>query len=183
VSRVIAGVAGGRRLVMPSGAGTRPTTDRAREGLFSTIASLLGGLSGRSFLDLYAGSGAVGLEAASRGAGPVVLVERDQRALRALRMNVTRLALTGVTVRAEAVARFLAEAPEEAFDVVFADPPYAEPVEPDQARLVAGGGLVPDALVCVERASRGEPPAWPDGLEPLRSRRYGDSTLWYGRAL
>jgi 16S rRNA (guanine966-N2)-methyltransferase len=182
MSRVIGGVAGGRHLAVPSGSGTRPTSDRTREGLFSTITSLLGDLSGRSFLDLYAGSGAVGLEAASRGATRVVLVERDRTALRALRANVAELALPGVSVQPVPVARYLGGLPDLGFEVVFADPPYAAPIDADLVALTTGW-LAPQALVCVERASRDRPLGWPPGIEALRSRRYGDSTLWYGRAL
>jgi 16S rRNA (guanine966-N2)-methyltransferase len=182
MSRIIAGTAGGRRLTMPPGAATRPTSERAREGLFSTLASVLGSLVAAPFLDLYAGSGAVGLEAASRGAGPVTLVESDHKALRALRANVEALELPGITVREGAVGQFLAGEPTATFQVVFADPPYSQPVNADLERLVAAGWLAPDALVCLERASRDAPIAWPDGLVEVRSRRYGDTTLWYGRA-
>jgi 16S rRNA (guanine966-N2)-methyltransferase len=167
---------------MPGGANTRPTADRTREGLFSTIESLLGTLVDRSFLDLYAGSGAVGLEAASRGAAPVVLVERDQRTLKVLRDNVASLGLAAVSVRAQAVSTVLAGDPGVGFDIVFADPPYADPIDPVLEALVAGSWVGPDALICLERATRAEPPTWPDGIALVKSRRYGDSTLWYGRA-
>src|SRR5436309_11482642 len=113
MSRIVGGVAGGRRLVLPKGRSTRPTPDRVREGLFSSLG---GDLSGRSFLDLYAGSGAVGLEAASRGAAPVLLVERDPKAVRAVRDNVASLGLADVAVRAEDVNRFLRE-PATPYDV------------------------------------------------------------------
>jgi 16S rRNA (guanine966-N2)-methyltransferase len=189
VSRIIAGVAGGRRLRMPAGATTRPTADRAREGLFSTVTSLCGDVGELSFLDLYAGSGAVGLEAASRGARRVDLVERDPAALRVLRANVDTLALPGVQVHPIAVERFLERpagssldtASGSGFDIVFLDPPYAERVEAVLASLAAGAWLSADAVVCVERASRDADIAWPGGLEPLRTRRYGESTLCYGR--
>lgn len=181
MSRIIAGVAGGRTLVVPTGSSTRPTADRAREGLFSTLSSLLGSIDGIRFLDLYAGSGAVGLEAASRGAGSVVLVERDAKALRAIRANVESLGLPGVTVRAESVVGLLDGEPGEGFDVVFADPPYADPIGPVLSELARGRWLPPGGIVCAERASRDAPPPWPDGLEGLRSRRYGEATLWYGR--
>jgi 16S rRNA (guanine966-N2)-methyltransferase len=187
VSRIIAGIAGGRRLVMPAGSGTRPTADRAREGLFSTLTSLHGSLSGASFLDLYAGSGAVGLEAASRGAGPVVLVERDPKALRAVRANVDTLGFVNaagravVTVRAEPVERVLGVPPVTAYDVVFVDPPYATPVAPVLVRLVEAGWLADQGVVCVERTTRGPALTWPDGIEAAQSRRYGEATLWYGR--
>jgi 16S rRNA (guanine966-N2)-methyltransferase len=180
MSRVIAGAAGGRRLATPGGRGTRPTSDRTREGLFSTLQSLIGDLAGASFLDLYAGSGAVGLEAASRGADRVTLVERDAKAARVIRGNVSALKATNVTVVEASVARFLAS-DASPYDVVFIDPPYADPVA-DTLSALATGWLAADAVVCVERATRDSAPTWPDGIETLRSRRYGDSTLWYGRA-
>jgi 16S rRNA (guanine966-N2)-methyltransferase len=181
MSRIIAGAARGRRLVMPGGDTTRPTAERAREGLFSTLTSLRGSLDGATFLDLYAGSGAVGLEAASRGASRVVLVERDPTALRALRANVDALGLDAVESRAAPVERFLATSPSARFDIAFLDPPYADPVDAIVAMLVSGDWLSPDAVVVVERARRGDEPQWPAGLDPLRSRRYGEATLWYGR--
>ena len=178
MSRIIGGVAGGRRLSMPKGQATRPTSDRVREGLFSSLG---GDLTGRTFLDLYAGSGAVGLEAASRGATTVFLVERDARAVVVLRSNAAAVGLPNVVVRAENVARFLAEPLVTAFDVVFLDPPYADPVADVLTQLVDRGWLAPDGVVVVERATRDRPPQWPPGLVEDRSRRYGDSTLWYGR--
>lgn len=175
MTRVIGGSAGGRRLAMPRGRSTRPTADRVREGLFSALG---GDLSGRSFLDLYAGSGAVGLEAASRGAAPVVLVERDAAAITALRGNVKTLGLADVHVQGMAVSRFLAEAPTT-FDIVFIDPPYADPVDETLVRVAPL--LNPSAVIVVERATRSDAPRWPAGIEADRSRRYGDTTLWYGR--
>jgi 16S rRNA (guanine966-N2)-methyltransferase len=181
VSRIIAGVAGGRRIVTPPGASTRPTSDRAREGLFSTLTSLRGSLDGAAFLDLYAGSGAVGLEALSRGAATVVLVERGSRAIAALRANVDALGLAGAQITADAVERFLAGRASRSFDVVFADPPYAEDIEDLLTRITRGGWLADGAVIVVERASRGPEPGWPAGVEAIRSRRYGEATLWYGR--
>ncbi|MFH0519162.1 16S rRNA (guanine(966)-N(2))-methyltransferase RsmD [Streptomyces sp. M41] len=187
MTRVIAGAAGGRRLAVPPGTGTRPTSDRAREGLFSTWQSLLGGpLDGERVLDLYAGSGAVGLEALSRGAGHTLLVEADARAARVIRENVKSLGLPGAEVRsgkAEQIIR--TPAPAEPYDLVFLDPPYA--VSDDDLReilltLRSGGWLAPDALVTVERSTRGGEFRWPDGFEGLRARRYGEGTFWYGRA-
>jgi 16S rRNA (guanine966-N2)-methyltransferase len=182
MSRVIAGSARGRRLVMPAGESTRPTAARAREGLFSTLAALAGDVEGRAFLDLYAGSGAVGLEAASRGAAPVLLVERAPEALRAMAANMDALGLPDVQRRAEDVARVLAQPAPLGFDLVFLDPPYSRPVADDLARLAAGGWLAADAIVCVERATREKAPPWPAGYEALRARKYGEGTLWYGRA-
>jgi 16S rRNA (guanine966-N2)-methyltransferase len=166
---------------MPAGQATRPTADRAREGLFSSLTSLRGSLEGASFLDLYAGSGAVGLEAASRGATRVLLVERDLKALRALRANIDTLGLDGVECRGEPVERVLAAPAAAPFEVVFLDPPYADPVEDCLQRIVAGNWLAADGVVVVERASRDQQPGWPAGVEPVRSRRYGEATLWYGR--
>jgi 16S rRNA (guanine966-N2)-methyltransferase len=181
VARLISGTAGGRRLATPPGRGTRPTSDRTREGLFSSLVSLTGGLDGRSFLDLYAGSGAVGLEAASRGAARATLVERDSKAARIIRANIEALAASHVELVESSVERFLAGEPM-AYEVVFLDPPYADPIAGVLDLLRSGAWLVPGAIVCVERASRDLSLSWPSGIEELRSRRYGDSALWYGRA-
>jgi 16S rRNA (guanine966-N2)-methyltransferase len=167
---------------MPTGTATRPTSDRTREGLFSTLTSLRGELHRASFLDLYAGSGAVGLEAASRGARRVVLVERDAKALRAIRDNVRTLGLPGVDVVDQKVESLVAGTPDAAFDLVFLDPPYADSVGAVLDRLVGGGWLADEAIVCVERATRDGVLQWPPGIDPVQSRKYGDSTLWYGRA-
>lgn len=178
MTRIVGGVAGGRRIVVPDGRGTRPTSERAREGLFSSLG---GELTGRSFLDLYAGSGAVGLEAASRGAAPVVLVEKSPVAARVVTANVQALGLPGVEVRRADAARLVASPSEASYDVVFLDPPYAEPVAAVLAALVDNGWLAPGAVVVVERATRSGELSWPPGVRADRSRRYGDSTLWYGR--
>jgi 16S rRNA (guanine966-N2)-methyltransferase len=184
VARVIAGEAGGRRLAVPAGRDTRPTSDRAREGLFATISSMLGSLDGMRVLDLYAGSGAIGLEALSRGAGHVLLVESGARAARVIAQNIEAIGLPGAVLAAERVERVLARGPEQGpYDVVFADPPYAL-ADADVARvlsLLAGQGwLAPGALVIVERATRSGPVNWPDGFVPDRARRYGEATFWYG---
>ncbi|MFF9866841.1 MULTISPECIES: 16S rRNA (guanine(966)-N(2))-methyltransferase RsmD [unclassified Streptomyces] len=186
MTRVIAGVAGGRRLAVPPGNGTRPTSDRAREGLFSTWEALLGTLDGIRIADLYAGSGAVGLEALSRGAAHALLVEADGRAARTVRENVRGLGLPGAEIRtAKAEQIVTGPAPEQPYDVVFLDPPYAV-TDDDLGEILltlrAKGWLAADALVTVERSTRGGRFAWPDGFEPLRSRRYGEGTFWYGRA-
>ncbi|MBO8201903.1 16S rRNA (guanine(966)-N(2))-methyltransferase RsmD [Streptomyces smyrnaeus] len=189
MTRVIAGAAGGRRLAVPPGTGTRPTSDRAREGLFSSWESQLGGAAGWQglrVLDLYAGSGAVGLEALSRGAARTLLVEADPRAVRTLKENVRAVGLSGAEVRSGKASQILAgEPPEHPFDLVFLDPPYA--VTDDELRetlltLRAKDWLAPGALATVERSTRGGDFRWPEGFEGLRSRRYGEGTLWYGRA-
>ncbi|MER6171572.1 16S rRNA (guanine(966)-N(2))-methyltransferase RsmD [Streptosporangium sp. NPDC001681] len=188
MSRVIAGSAGGRRLAVPPGRGTRPTSDRAREGIFSTVGSLIGPLEGCRVLDLYAGSGALGLEALSRGAARVLLVESDARAIRTIRQNVTSLGLPGAEVAADRVERLLARGigdTGEPYDLVLADPPYAlgdEEVGTVLELLRDRGWLAEDALVAVERESRGRDLRWPEGYEEERVRRYGEASVWYGRA-
>ena len=181
MTRIVGGMAGGRRLVMPQGRHTRPTSERTREGLFSALEAAHRTLHGRAFLDLYAGSGAVGLEAASRGSAPVLLVEHAPGALAALRSNVAALALAHVDVVADQVERVLARPAPQQFDIVFLDPPYADPVEPALQLLIDNGWLADDATVVVERATRTGAPTWPADLSEDRARRYGDSTLWYGR--
>ncbi len=181
VTRIIAGTARGRRLAVPSG-GARPTTDRVRESMFASLDHMLGGFVGARVLDLFAGSGALGLEAASRGAAAVVLVERDRPSAAVARTNAETLGLPGVRVVAASVAAHLAGQPEP-FDLVLADPPYAMPapeVEAFLARLT-GGWLAPDSVVMVERATRGGGFAWPPGLVAWRQRAYGATTLWYGQ--
>ncbi|GII62008.1 DNA methylase [Sphaerisporangium krabiense] len=185
MTRVIAGTAGGRRISVPPGRGTRPTSDRAREGLFSTVGSLLGPLDGARVLDLYAGSGAVGLEALSRGAAHALLVESDAKAIRTIRANIASLGLPGAVVAGDKVERLLSGACPEAYDFVFADPPYAvadEVVLEVLERLRDNGWLARDALVAVERESRGKDLVWPSGYEEQRVRRYGEASVWYGRA-
>ena len=187
MTRIVAGSLGGRRLVVPPGSATRPTSDRAREGLFSTWQSLLGGpLEGKRVLDLYAGSGAVGLEALSRGAGHALLVEADARAVRTVRENVKSLGLPGAEVRAGKAEQIIqAPAPTTPYDIVFLDPPYAVS-DHDLGEILltlrAGGWLSDEALVTVERSTRGGAFRWPEGFRALRARRYGEGTFWYGRA-
>ncbi|MGA5562999.1 16S rRNA (guanine(966)-N(2))-methyltransferase RsmD [Streptomyces platensis] len=186
MTRVIAGTAGGRRLAVPPGNGTRPTSDRAREGMLSTWESLDGPMTGARVLDLYGGSGAVGLEALSRGAAHVLLVEADARAVRTIRDNVRTVGLPGVEVRAgKAEQTAAAPPPGEPYDIVFLDPPYvvtdAELCE-ILITLRGQGWFAEQALVTVERSTRGGTFPWPDGFEAIKARRYGEGTLWYGRA-
>jgi len=185
VTRIISGTAGGRRIRTPSGEATRPTTDRVREALFSAVDSALGSLTGLRFLDVYAGSGAVGLEARSRGAGVVTLVEHDRRTAALVRDNVRTLGFSGVEVLVAPADRALAHPPRAPYDVAFLDPPYAVPVTDVVAVLGLlrdHGWLSPDALVVVERSSRGDALAWPEGFSEERRRSYGETVLWYGRA-
>ena len=186
MTRIIAGAAKGRRLAVPPGTGTRPTSDRGREGLFASLVSMRGSLRQARVLDLYAGSGAVGLEALSRGAERVIFVESDPRAAGIIRANIETVGLPGASVKTSAVARVLTRGPAEPpFDLVVADPPYAAGEEEITAMLVAltrHGWLAPGALVTVERATRSAPLTWPPGYVPYRSRRYGEATFWYGHA-
>jgi 16S rRNA (guanine(966)-N(2))-methyltransferase RsmD len=186
VTRIVAGTWGGRRIAAPAGPHTRPTSDRVREALFSALDSLTD-IHGARFADLYAGSGAVGLEALSRGADHVLLVESDARAARVIRENIARLdAAPGATLRSAPVEQVLAAGPPDGtpYDIVFADPPYAvlaKEIETMLAALVDGGWLATDAVVVLERSSRGPGPTRVEGITEVRSRRYGETTLWYGR--
>jgi 16S rRNA (guanine966-N2)-methyltransferase len=185
VTRIIAGAHGGRRLAAPAGATTRPTSDRVREAFFSALESMTD-LTDARVADLFAGSGAIGLEAISRGAAYALLVESDARAARVIRDNIVSLRV-GAAARLVTgkVAQVVAAPPEGGpFDVVFADPPYAvtgAELTEMQEMLLAGGWLAPDAVVIVERATRGGALTWVDGITAERSRRYGETTLWYGR--
>jgi 16S rRNA (guanine966-N2)-methyltransferase len=185
VTRIIGGSAGGRRIKAPAGERTRPTSDRVREALFSSLDAELGSLAGLRFLDLYAGSGAVGLEARSRGAGVVTLVEQDRRTASLIRDNLRTLGFNQVEVVAGSVARVLAGPPRAPYDVVFLDPPYdlaTADVVADLAALVGHGWLAEGAVVVVERSTRSSGPEWPEGLVAARSKKYGETTLWYGHA-
>jgi 16S rRNA (guanine966-N2)-methyltransferase len=189
MTRIIAGVHGGRKLSAPAGAQTRPTSDRVREAFFSTLESMTD-LSGARFVDLFAGSGAVGLEALSRGASTTLLVESDSKAAKTIRDNIVTLRVGPVARLVTAkVEQVLAAEPEGgAYDVVFADPPYAvgdQDVTELQQALVDHGWLAPGAVVVLERSTRtavrGTPLTWVDGITADRSKRYGETTLWYGR--
>jgi 16S rRNA (guanine966-N2)-methyltransferase len=183
MTRIVAGRARGRQLAVPA-KGTRPTSDRAREGLFNTLAGLVD-LTDARVADLFAGTGAVGLEALSRGAGQVTLVESDKYVSSILKRNVDAVGLPGAVVLHSTVESFLiavgADAP---FDLIFADPPYALGDAPLAGLLQSISDVrwaAPGALVVIERPARGEGPRWPDVIEPLKHRRYGEGVLWYGR--
>ena len=186
MTRIIGGSAGGRRLATPRGAATRPTSDRVREALFSAIESWCGSLHGLRFLDLYAGSGAVGLEAWSRGAGVVTLVESDRRTAALIVDNARTIGFPKANVVAAGVAATLRKPPSAPYDVAFLDPPYPlgeDDLAGDLASLADHGWLVPGALVVVERSARSPEPTWPDLLTDTRSKRYGETTLWYAEAV
>ncbi|WP_020574811.1 16S rRNA (guanine(966)-N(2))-methyltransferase RsmD [Actinopolymorpha alba] len=187
MSRIVAGQARGRRLAVPEGRDTRPTSDRVREALFASLEADLGDLDGHRVLDLYAGSGAVGIEALSRGAGAVVLVEASRRVAGLIRQNLRTIGLPGGSVLVGKVERLVSDPPpaDLPFDVVFLDPPYAmtdEAVRGVLGRLREHHWLATDAVVVLERSTRTGEFAWPDGFVADRMRRYGDTALWYGRA-
>lgn len=181
MTRIVAGSAGGRRLAVPKGDATRPTSERVREAVFSALEAR-GAIRGARVLDLYAGSGALGLEAASRGAASVVLVESARAAVEAARRNVTDLALLHrVSVVLSSVERYLAASPTGPADLVLLDPPYAvrEPELGAVLTALAGPGWLRDgALVVVERSSRSPEPTWPAGLARSAVRRYGETAVW-----
>ena len=175
---------------MPPGAGTRPTTDRVREALFSALAAWAGtaavaaeaSLADLAFCDLYAGSGAVGLEAASRGAGPVLLVESDRRTAQVIRRNAAdlRLAVQINTVRVE---HMLAEPAATGYDIVFADPPYerdSAAVTGELALIVQHQWVSATGLIVVERSRRTPAVVWPGVVTNNWTRAYGETVLYYG---
>ncbi|WP_026929549.1 16S rRNA (guanine(966)-N(2))-methyltransferase RsmD [Glycomyces tenuis] len=185
MTRIIAGALKGRRLATPPGDRTRPTSDRVREALFNSLAPG-GDLEGLRFADLYAGSGAVGIEAVSRGAEHALFVESHPLTAKLLRRNITELAVEDCLVVSAPVEKALASAPQEPYDIVFADPPYAVT---DQAiaamleALVEHDWLAPDADVVVERAGRDASVPWPAKIAEDRVRRYGTTALCYGHRL
>jgi 16S rRNA (guanine966-N2)-methyltransferase len=186
--RIVAGKAGGRRLAVPPH-GTRPTSDLVREAVFSALQARRD-LEGARVLDLYAGSGALGLEALSRGAAYVRFVESDRRVAAVLRRNVETLGLggwngTAAQVSTADVPTVLRGDPGLPYDVVLADPPYAlddGAVGGVLSALADGGWLAPAALVVVERPVTARTPAWPEGVRALTHRRYGDTVVYYGCA-
>ena len=188
MSRIISGSAKGRRIATPKGANTRPTTDRTREALFSALVSWFDAteaepgrqLAEIAVLDLYAGSGAVGLEAASRGAAPVVLVEADRPTAKLIEANARDLGLH-VEVRTGR-AETLGISPGRGFDLVFLDPPYGVPTKDVEALLgsLPAAALAPRGLVVVERSTRDPAPQWPDAFTDTWEKAYGETTLYYG---
>ena len=178
MTRIVAGAAGGRRLAVPP-RGTRPTTDRVREALFNVL-TVRRDFDGLRVLDLYAGSGALGLEALSRGAASVLFVDSDRRAAEVIGRNIEVVGLPGATVRRGTVATVLAAGAPEPMDLVLADPPYelaSAEVDHVLASLVRDGWVDSGSVVVVERRSSAPAPAWPQGWSVWPPRRYGDSRL------
>lgn len=183
--RIIAGFAKGRNLISPVGA-TRPTSDRAREALFSTLESEFGSMHDLSFLDLYCGSGAVGVEALSRGSAIVTGIDNDEKATSVARQNFQLIEkITGIgtySVVTMSVGKFLDKQADFPFDVVFFDPPYELPnneIEKNLSALVRNSFLKPSSVVAIERDSKARPIAWPEGLMEVKVRKYGAATIYY----
>ncbi len=184
MTRIIAGFAGSIPLAVP-GPGTRPTSDRVREAIFSALDAR-DSITGARVLDLYAGSGALGLEAASRGASHVMLVERSKPAAAVCSRNaaaVLRQAPDGLTIEvsSQPVQAFLTS-DLETWDIVMLDPPYdLGELELMHALALLVPRLSPDAVVMIERSSRSPEPVWPSGMSLDRRKDYGDTTLWWGQ--
>jgi 16S rRNA (guanine966-N2)-methyltransferase len=177
---VIAGEQGGLRLVAPKGTRTRPTSDRVKESVFGALGA--GRLAGANVLDGYAGSGALAIEALSRGAARATLVDRDPRAVDAIRRNLASTRLTDrATVHRRGFGGFLTgRVPDVPFDLVLLDPPY-DVAGPDLARILAAlavpGWLAEDARVVIERSAAAGPPTFPDGWRVTWERVYGDTLV------
>lgn len=185
MTRIIAGRFGGRGIEVPPGRGTRPTSDRVREAVFSQLENETD-LEGSRVLDLFAGSGALGLEALSRGAVHVLLVESAKAAVRVINRNIVSLGVDHqVRLRAQSVSTVLAAAPDSPFQVVLLDPPYGVDEFALAAilrSLVDNSWLAPDAVVVLERSVRSAEPVWPAGLARFDHRRYGETAIWWAEA-
>lgn len=183
MTRIISGTAGGLRIKSVPGSATRPTTDRVKESLFARLEAW-GMCEDSRVLDLFAGSGALGLEAASRGAREVTLVEKSAGAASVCRANAQVLAGARpdieITTVQSPVATFLARQGNHRWDLVLVDPPYPLPNE-DLTALLARlvGHLGPGAVIVVERSARTEEPVWPEGLQRFERSAHGETVLWY----
>jgi len=188
--RIVGGTAGGRKLLgPPKGTGVRPTSDKVREAIFDVLSAALPGGIGARVIDLFAGTGALGIEALSRGAGTALFVEQDRATLGILRENLRR---AGFTDRAEvrmvdALRAVMAMDPARTapFDLAFLDPPYGMGLAHALAGRLAGRGLLRSDAVVVIEAGPGDPEAPPEGFEAFRAKRYGDTRVsflrWRGR--
>jgi 16S rRNA (guanine966-N2)-methyltransferase len=180
VTRIVSGSASGRRLTVPKGDATRPTSEMVREALFNALESR-NAVRGAKVIDLFAGSGALGLEAASRGAAEVVLVDSSRQATGCARRNASELGFLRVAVVLSSAERYVSGHPPFSADLVLLDPPY--PMSEDALATVLAGlaspaWVAPSGLVVVERAGRSPEPRWPDGFRRSSVRRYGDTAVW-----
>ncbi|MFT4188396.1 MAG: 16S rRNA (guanine(966)-N(2))-methyltransferase RsmD [Aeromicrobium sp.] len=183
MTRIVAGRLKGRRLRTPPGSGTRPTSDRVRESMFASLTSMFGGLDDLRVLDLFAGSGALGIEAVSRGAVHADLVDADRKAVQTIRANLSELGVREARVHATTARRFLAQPPADPYDLVFLDPPYDLPADEVAALVETLRDPLwcpPNGLIVVERSTRDRfiPPP---GADTVSERAYGETCLWYGR--
>lgn len=184
--RIIAGLAKGRTISSVADS-TRPTSDRAREALFSSLTSEFGDFAGLNVLDLYAGTGAIGLEALSRGSSIVHCVESNEKAAQAIASNYEGIKSAQCPgtfhLYSMSVDRFLDGPPPVQYHFIYIDPPYEfsdiEVIE-NLIALVDGKFIHPDGLIAVERNSRVRELSWPYGLEQLREKNYGQATIFYG---
>lgn len=184
--RIIAGIAKGRNIASVASS-TRPTSDRAREALFSTLTSEFGGLEDLNVLDLYAGTGAIALESLSRGAAIVHAVEKDEQAQKCIATNFESIKsaqcpgtfhLYGISVH-----RFLQDPSAVKYHFIYIDPPYeVEDIDviENLIQLKEGGFLDSQVLIAVERNSRVKEISWPDGYIAVREKNYGQATIFYG---
>ncbi len=187
--RIIAGVGKGRNLFSPIGA-TRPTSDRAREALFSTLESEFGSMSDLAFLDLYCGSGAVSTEALSRGAAIIYAVDNDEKAIKVTRDNLDLLQnISGIgtySAITSSVGKFLEKGADLRFDIVFVDPPYDLPnneIEKTMDALVRNNFLKPSSVIAIERDAKSSPIKWPAGLQEVKTRKYGAAVIIYAEPI
>jgi 16S rRNA (guanine966-N2)-methyltransferase len=184
--RIVGGTAGGRKLIgPPKGAGVRPTSDKVREAIFDVLsAALPRGIRGR-VIDLFAGTGALGIEALSRGASFVLFIERDPAALRTLRENLRHAGFTDrAEVRAVEAGRAIAAMDPSRtapFDLAFLDPPYGTGRAHALAERLRGRGLLGTGSIVVIETGQGDPQGAPEGFEVLRAKRYGDTRVLFLR--
>ena len=181
MTRIISGIAKGRTIKVPS-SGTRPTSDRVREAVFTSLTSRLGNFTDLNVLDLFAGSGAFALEAISRGASNATCVEKHSESASIIKGNAKSVGFE-MTVKTADVVTFLKGDADQEFDLVFIDPPYEYPnadVEKVLSLLANGGWLAPEAVVVVERSARGETFKWPEPFTEVQERIYGETTVKTG---
>lgn len=183
MTRIIAGTAKGRRLSVPR-VGVRPTSSRVREAMFNSIGGLVGHWADERVLDVFAGSGALGLESLSRGAKELLFIENDRRIAAVLRDNVASVGLGGEILVADAL-RLAPDRRGYKASLVLADPPYD--VNPHQLReairsWISGGWIAPHAIVVLEGPAKWSEWVWPGEIDEIQSRRYGDTRIWYGSA-
>ncbi|MEN9692936.1 MAG: rRNA ((966)-N(2))-methyltransferase RsmD [Actinomycetota bacterium] len=181
MTRIISGIAKGRTIKVPR-SGTRPTSDRVREAVFTSLTSRLGSFTDLNVLDLFAGSGAFALEAISRGANTATCVEKHPDSANTIKGNAKTLSFE-INVKTSDVATYLKGIATQKFDLVFIDPPYEylnEEIENLLHLLIAGGWLTEDAVVVVERSARGETFKWPEAYSEVQERTYGETTVKTG---